>query len=219
MIYPPFVYALIIVFTMAPSMLSALPSRSQALENSYSLEQMEKLKDEVLDSFTLYGEPITPLAIKTFVNPLSDLAPSVMGLDLNATVNTNLYHGDITRNEEFVRVTTDSPTTNETLIDEYRVLRRLGDDMVVIAQRSYTLQFPGVWGNILVLKISVQPIYGEEGKRYVLLAEQKAYYGLPDRGRYEIHGMKIRTYLRDHVQDMEGKKGPELSVDLSVLLE
>jgi hypothetical protein len=62
-------------------------SRSAVEEQSYDKEFVETLKNEVLESFTLMGQPITPKAFKEMEQWISDMIPSIIAIDLLGTVN------------------------------------------------------------------------------------------------------------------------------------
>lgn len=62
-------------------------NRSYTLEQSMSKPKMKALKQEVLKSFTLYGQPISPRAIREFITWPSDLLSPIVAIDLNATVD------------------------------------------------------------------------------------------------------------------------------------
>lgn len=194
--------------------------RSDAFENSYSKPLMEEQKQQVLKSFTIYGEPITPVAINMFNNWLSDMAPSVIAMDLNSTVDSNQYSGTVTKrhagDKTFIEVSNQGQTYG------YHVLGSLGQDKVVIASYNFEGTGTGVWTSILVLKVSLQEMKTpskSEGyplsTRYLLLAEQVGRINIPDRGPYHLEGSTL-TYA--DLGTGAGNDGKEHSVDLSSLI-
>ena len=221
-----FIHSLVFIFGLTSFLSPALcdVTRKEAYENSFSRPKMVRLMQETLENFTLYGEPITPLAIKSFSSWLSDLIPSVIALDLNATVNSNQYAGEIKTREEnehrFIEV-----ITNKTETDGYEVLGKLGEDKVIIASYTFSSTGTGVWADILVLRLSVKPFRDNPlassnspapQKRYLLQAEQVAQFSVPDRGSYRLQGTTL------HIKDRgigAGNTGAEKKIDLSSLLE
>lgn len=194
--------------------------RSNAHENSYSKSLMEDQKQQVLKSFTIYGEPVTPVAIDMFNSWLSDMAPSVIAMDLNSTVDTNQYSGEITKRDvegkAYIEVTNEGQTYG------YRFLGPLGQDKVVVASYSFEASGTGAFTSILILKIFLQEMqtlskYKDSAlsTRYMILAEQVGSLGIPDRGTYRLEGSTLA--YADRAMGA-GNDGKEHSVDLSSLV-
>ncbi len=168
-------------------------NRADIERKSYDIEFVESLKKEVIDHFTLLGSPITPILLEKTRHYLSDLIPSIIAIDLLATIDSNEFHGEyITKKGgKYTWHSVSDKQTHE--IEEYAVLGRIGLDKVVVLSRSNgggTL----TQVNLVVFKIELEKCWTVDPSkqeyiqvaRYRLVAKQVAHMNIKNIGHIEI---------------------------------
>ena len=148
--------------------------RAFALQQSASRARMLKLKSEVLTSFTLYGQPVSPKAVREFASWESDLLSPIVAIDLNATVDSNHYCGDISKRDGNIVMQSDCLHPDYAKTD-YIVLGHVGKDNVVVNSFDES-RLPDF--TVLVLHISLQTLNFYGKTQYMVVARPVAKFNV-----------------------------------------
>ena len=144
-------------FLLTPALLlSACQSAHSPAGNSVSATPtMQRLLDEVRNSFTLNGEPITPLALNDLNGRISDNVPIVTTVDILAGNHSNRYSGEVSRRGGRISVSVEAQSGVQSEAYSYRFIGRLDNDLLVV-QFDKSGGGSGSFGSILVMDAFVE---------------------------------------------------------------
>ena len=198
-------------------------SRSAVEEQSYDKEFVETLKNEVLESFTLMGQPITPKAFKEMEQWISDMIPSIIAIDLLATINSNQFFGDFTSEKKRNVTWHNFENKEDNGFFKYAFIGKIGRDKCVMATVSNGGGSLTV-ASLIILKIEidncldVSPTQAHADKldspvpRYRVIAKQVADLRLSAVGDFELKDdiLTIKTEDLERTQIIDLSKFTEL---------